>query len=219
MHDDAKKAAPRFATREDWLREAAQQWRPLFKQLGKPLPDKLRIGVGWMATGVRSKAIGQAWHDDASKDGTREVTISLKLDDPVAVLATLRHELCHTALPKGTAHKRPFKVLAEAVGLEGPAKATFAGPALRKELVALVKVLGPYPHAAMDPFTEKKKQTTRMLKAECEECGMLFRVSAKHAGDVARCPSGTHGKQPGNVIITGQDGEPWEPSEDEEDDE
>jgi hypothetical protein len=64
------------------------------------------------------------------------------------------------------------------MGLEGKMTATIAGDDLAKSLTALAERLGPYPHSAIDLST-RKKQTTRMIKAVCEEDQYIVRLSRK----------------------------------------
>ena len=56
-------------------------------------------------------------------------------------------------------------------------RATSAGAALRERLHALSADLGPYPHAVLTGGDGRKKQTTRMLKVQCEDCGCLARMT------------------------------------------
>lgn len=52
------------------------------------------------------------------------------LTEPLTILATLVHELVHTAVGTRVRHRAPFRRLALAVGLRGRMTATVAGPAL-----------------------------------------------------------------------------------------
>ena len=54
--------------------------------------------------------------------------------------------------------------------------ATVAGEAFKQATQALLVKLGEYPHASMKRG-EKKKQTTRMVKLECGDCGFICRAS------------------------------------------
>jgi hypothetical protein len=44
----------------------------------------------------------------------------------------------------------------------------------------IIESLGSYPHAKID-YSQQKKQTTRMIKAECPNCGYVIRTSKKWA--------------------------------------
>jgi hypothetical protein len=183
--DDAHKA--KYATREEWLLAATKALRPLFKDVGHPLPEHIRLSCGF-PLGSR-KVIGQCWPVAAAGDKVHQIYISPVLDsvlDKAGVLATLVHELGHSALPPKTGHKAAFAKLAADLGLEKPWKATTAGPELLKHLKALAHDLGPYPHAALSPTElERKKQSTRLLKVECGDCEAVYRITAKWANAAA----------------------------------
>jgi hypothetical protein len=157
--------------REDWLHRATLELREKFDKAEIPLPAKLHLSVGFPAKGAlarRKRRIGECWAPSVSADGVHHIFISPLLGDPIEVLATLVHELLHAAVGVEHAHKGQFISGMKKVGLVGKPTATEAGEALRAELVELVEVLGTYPHAALDPKQlERKKQTTRMLKATC----------------------------------------------------
>jgi hypothetical protein len=132
--------------------------------------------------------LGECWTPRASADGTIEIILSIALDDPLAVLGVLAHELIHAALPEGVGHRHPFGARASAIGLVGKPTATVVGPAFEAAVAGLLAGLGPYPHAKLD-VRAKKKQTTRQLKAECPECGYLVRVTRVWlAVAIPRCP-------------------------------
>jgi len=56
------------------------------------------------------------------------------------------------------------------VGLEGKPTATVAGEQLRAKLGEIAEELGEYPHKALTPNAEIKKQSTRMIKVSCFYC-------------------------------------------------
>ena len=169
------------SNRETWLHAFADAARPHFAAAGHPLPDTLRIGVGWTSGGARaaSKVIGECYHPGHASDGVRSIIISTGagLPDAEAVAAVLTHELAHAALDAGVGHKAPFARLVQALGLEGKATATVAGDAWRAWAGPVLAALGDYPHSTLTAGeTGKKKQGTRQLKAECA-CGVIYRMS------------------------------------------
>jgi len=191
-------ATLKYHTREDWLLAAVEEFRPWFKDAGKPLPARVRVSCGF-ALGSR-KAIGQAWNCKASSEGLANVFISPILEndagDKSGVLPTLLHELCHVALPEKTGHRAPFAKLAASLGLDKPWTATTPSPDCLKRLNDVRRVLGKYPHGRLNPSQlERKKQSTRLLKAECEECGYIVRVTAKWVEEAGppRCGIASHG--------------------------
>jgi predicted SprT family Zn-dependent metalloprotease len=175
-------------TREQWLNAFTDKARAVFKQRGLELPEKIRVSVGFM---FRSpKAIGQCWAESASADGHREVFINPTQADSARVADILTHELAHCLFGPEEKHGKNFKAAVTKLGLEGKATATVAGDAWREWAFPILAKLGPIPHGAIDPSASGvKKQTTRLLKCECDECGFIFRATAKHVnGKALRCP-------------------------------
>jgi hypothetical protein len=157
------------------LTELAFRLQPLH---GKKLP-KIRVACAWPSTRAKSGGrLGECWHPEVSKDGVREIMITPLMDDPVEVAATVLHESLHAVLPPGVGHKAPFARLAKQVGLEGKPTSTYAGEKLTEKLKRITDDLGPYPHGAMD-MSGRPKQTTRLLKVSCPECGYLIRMTNK----------------------------------------
>lgn len=175
-------------TREQWLNAFTDKAREVFKQRGHELPDKIRVSVGFM---FRSpKAIGQCWAESASADGHREVFINPTQADSARIADILTHELCHTLFGPEEKHGKNFKAAVTALGLEGKATATVAGDNWREWAFPILRELGSIPHAALDPQASGvKKQSTRLLKGECEDCGFIFRATAKWLnGKSLQCP-------------------------------
>lgn len=165
--------------------------------------------------GSGAHAIGQCWHGSVSGDGTFEIFITPEYgaDQASRVVDILLHEMIHAIDKLESGHKARFKEIAVACGLEGPMTATKAGEDLSYFLSFLEARIGPYPHAAMaiygggrgsDPRTPGKgqppiitdappKQSTRLLKAECDSCGCIIRLSksaAARAGGLPLCHCG-----------------------------
>jgi hypothetical protein len=180
MNDGLAKPMPKYATREEWLVALVEALRPIFGDsgLGLEIPA-VRVSCSWPSKSIR-KRLGECWHSKAAKDGSRSIFITPLMDDGPEVAAVMVHELLHAALPDGAGHKAPFKKGMKALGLEGKATATNAGPDLAKRLHAICKTLGEYPHAALTlKDAPDKKQGTRMLKLTCKECGYVVRTTAK----------------------------------------
>jgi hypothetical protein len=168
-------------TREAWLQDLASRIRPWYEEVGLDVPP-VRISVGFTSKGARSKRIGECWHPEASDDGVPQVFIHPGYNDPEAVGPIVVHELIHAALGPGKKHGPEFRRPAVALGLEGRMTATVPGPALLERPRPVIDDLGPYPHGALRPGGESStgpKQSTRMLKATCPDCGYLVRTSAK----------------------------------------
>ncbi|MBO0736570.1 MAG: transcription elongation protein SprT [Alphaproteobacteria bacterium] len=169
---------------------------PRFRELGFELPG-IRVTCGFPSgralNGSKSQTIGQCWPGHASKDGTVEVMVSPVRDEPMKVLGILAHELVHAAVGCEHGHKGPFQKLAKAIGLTGRMTATEEGPDFVKLAEPIIAELGEYPHAALNA-SARKKQGTRMLKAECdgegEGCGYTVRITRKWVDEVGPplCP-------------------------------
>ena len=168
--------------REDWLQQMIDLLRPDFKQIGSPLPEKIRVSCGFPSKSALSptkRRIGECWGVESSEDKSFQVFISPLLKESIEVSATLVHELVHTAVGINCKHRGPFQRVAKAIGLEGRMTATVAGAALKTHLRALIGQLGDYPHARLVASNRPKTQTTRMLKVTCQDCGCVVRMTRK----------------------------------------
>jgi len=108
-------------------------------------------------------------------------------------LGILVHELCHAADNNAHGHDKPFAAMATAVGLVGKPTHTTPGGELSLKLAGIATRLGRYPHSALLPDSGdgKKKQTTRMLKVQCPECGYTVRTTAQWLSTgLPVCPCG-----------------------------
>lgn len=177
--------------REQWLTEATERLRPLFIEAGLSVPE-IRVSVGWPSKGATSnknRTIGQCWYGESAEDGLPQVFISPVLSEPVDVLGTLVHEMLHAALPTDTGHKGAFVTGMKAIGLVGKPTATSAGSELEARLRDVAEALGEFPHAKLNPVA-KPKQSTRLIKAMCADCGYTVRVTRKWLDEVGApiCP-------------------------------
>lgn len=203
----------KYETREQYLTAAVKLMEPLFQRNGASLP-KVRVSTGWPSTKAlsrKNRRIGECWDKSASADGVFEIFISPCLDkvaEPSGVLATLVHECDHAAVGLECGHKGAFKKLAKKLGLEGKMTATVAGEALLAEIKAWSEQLGDYPHAKLDlTKSPRKKQSTRMIKCECGQCGFTVRTSRKWLDEVGapHCPK--HGEMAVEMPDEGDGGE------------
>lgn len=181
-------------SREDWLNAFTAAARPTFEQAGFPLPENVRVSVGFSSRGRKSKAIGECWSNTASADDHFEIFISPSFQSDSAFMADiLTHELCHVATP-GAGHGKAFKKCALAVGLAG--KMTQAGfpnkvppPWAQAILDDLCQLPGADLNGAVS-LTGPKKQTSRLLKQTCNDCGLTLRITATwlNACGTLQCP-------------------------------
>lgn len=166
--------------REEYLTRATELLAPRFVEIEKPLP-KVHVSVGFpskLALSRRKTRIGECWHASASPDGQCHIFITPLLIKPVDVLDTLVHELVHVVTP-GAGHKAPFVKVCNQLGLtEGKPTSRGAGAEMRQVLERLNDEIGGYPHPGLNPsFTDRKKQSTRMIKVSCPECDYTCRTT------------------------------------------
>lgn len=172
-------------TREEWLMIAVEKLRPLFRGCDHEIP-KVRVTCGWPSKGAlgrKKRTIGECWDKKATEDDVAQIFISPlldKADTEDGVLSTLVHELVHAVVGCDAKHGKKFSRLAHSVGLVKPWTSTVAGEELVQRLVTLHGEVGDYPHSPIVPtLKERKKQTTRLRKSECETCGYTVRVTSK----------------------------------------
>ena len=160
--------------REAWLNAAVEKLWPLFDEVAPGPRPRVLVSTGWPSkkgTASGRRSIGQCWSRKASVDGeTNHIFISPMLGSEVDALETLIHELIHAQDDCEHQHKGPFVRLMRGVGLEGKPTATVAGEQLRAKLGEIAEELGEYPHKALTPNAEIKKQSTRMIKLVCHDC-------------------------------------------------
>jgi hypothetical protein len=166
-------------TREEWLEAATAALAPIFTAAGETLPD-VAVSCGFPGGASMRKVIGQCWKTKAANDGRAHLFVSPLLSDPVRVLDVLAHELVHAVDDCESGHKGRFTRIARRLGLEGKLTATHAGEALKAQLVEIAAQLGAYPNAGLNlALMNPAKQSTRMLKVECPDCGYVVRTTQK----------------------------------------
>lgn len=152
----APKAGSKFATREQWLEAAIEEFRGLFEQVGYPLPERIHVSCGWgygRAHAETKDIAGQCWSGMQSEDGAPHVFISPMLSMAYEVLSVLMHELIHCAMDPEMDHGKKFAACAKMIGLEGPMRATRPSMELAMELESVAAAngtLGPYPHSPIE---------------------------------------------------------------------
>jgi len=178
-----KEPAINNSDRIKWLEDAYQLLR---SELLPEAPERITIVFGFPSKGCRpskNQRIGEYAHQ--FMQGYPEYPVNSGLislhptifNDPTRVLDVLLHEMVHAATP-GDGHRGGFPKLARRVGLTGKMTATVAGPQLKKKLDHFISdVLPPMPPGYGDLAPKRKKQTTRMLKYVCTECGQIIRAA------------------------------------------
>jgi hypothetical protein len=208
--------------RESWLNDVAGRLKPAFSQLGTPLPERLRIAIGFPSSGQRAKATGECWDKTASADGTFEILIRPDLAEADGALAlsvatALARELVHAAVGIQAGKGPLYRKVALGIGLTGPMRATAPGPAFLALVEPILNTVGPLPHARLQPekkpaeadpegeetqtqTTRPRKQVSRHVKCSCQTCGYVVRTARKWLDDVGppHCPR--HGPMQADAI-------------------
>jgi len=156
-------------TREAWLQDGVRHLEPIFAKAGYVIPP-VRVSCGFPASSSPRTTLGQCWPRDRSGGGVNEIFVSPKLDNPVELLDTLLHELCHAVDDCHSGHGEDFKGICQSVGLIGPARMAHASEELQVRLMTIAQKLGPYPHHAI-VFPPPRASNLSRNKATCPQCG------------------------------------------------
>ncbi len=186
-------------TREEWLNQALLELQAhVFVASGVAWREdvKIRVSCGWpssKALSLKHRTIGTCHTREQSKDKVNEIFVSPYVDESLEVLATEAHEIIHALDNCKSHHKGFFLTTMKQIGLEGKPTATHAGTELITRLNGIIEKIGTYPHATLDPAIKDKKQSTRLVKAECPECGYVIRTTRKWIDEAGlpTCPCGT----------------------------
>lgn len=181
--------------RETWLTSFIDASRYLFEMNGYQLPDKIKISVGFPHIGAKGKRLGECWSNE--RNGGYNIFISPLLDEPAQIGPIVTHELCHAAVGLKAGHNKTFAKCAYTMGLEGKPRSTTPGPLWHQMHADVVAALGDFPHYKLEISNFKKPGSTRMIKCECTECGMIFRTTRKYLEDTThlQCPLPTCGNE------------------------
>ena len=171
--------AQSHTTRESWLQAAVHALEPTFSKAGFAIPP-VKVSCGWPASSSPRTTLGQCWPKERSGDMVNEIFVSPKIEDPVDVLDTLVHELCHAIGDCDSGHGQDFKEIAQCVGLEGPARSAHASEELKVRLMMVAERLGQYPHKAI-VFPPPRANNTQRAKAKCSQCGYEVSLLKKWA--------------------------------------
>jgi hypothetical protein len=202
--------------RETWLNEMANLMAPRFEELGHPLPP-FYVSVGFPAAGKDGRAAAECWHSSASADKRFQIHIRPDEADSMMISGHLAHELAHAAVGFECGHQGAFARVVMALGLKRPLTSTVVGEEFKEWAQPFIDKLGKIPHASLrwtnargqqrgegedgpslgeesdgESSTGPKKQSARLLKAMCAECGYTVRITRKWL-EVGRPPCPLHG--------------------------
>jgi hypothetical protein len=141
-----------YAARESWLHAAIEMFRPRFVEIGQPIPERIRVSVGFGPTGAtkESNLILGVCLAARCAGGVNEIFIAPVDSDAASMLGTLVHELIHASLDNADGHKGRFADAAVRLGLVGRMTHPQAGLALAADLTVMASELGEYPGATVD---------------------------------------------------------------------
>ncbi|MCG8450025.1 MAG: hypothetical protein MI725_10670 [Pirellulales bacterium] len=175
--------------REKWLRDVASGMTGWFDDLGFPLPA-FEVRSGFPSVGMRSPNISESWTQD---DGASYVVfIRPDRSEAFDVAAALAFQLCHIAVGKRDSHGHLFRHLAISIGLRGTKTESPPGVLFKEIVTPVLEQAGDLPSPEITPTDKDKRtrQTARLLKVACQECGYVVRVSRKWLEGVGppHCP-------------------------------
>lgn len=167
-----------YETREEWLNQAASLLNDMLERTELKPAKRLLVAVGWPRNDRRGQVIGQCYPKSSSA-GVNHIFISPTLPSPTTVLPVLLHELIHAADDCKADHTGAFRRAWKILGFVEKPTHSVPGKDLKRELSAIAKLLGPYPHTVLTPGDggPGKPQVSRQLKIECLDCGCIARMS------------------------------------------
>jgi hypothetical protein len=177
--------------RESWLNRVAAGMAPLFTALGTPLPDRVRVAIGFTSAGRNGKAIGECWDNRRSADGHFEIFIRPDLAHapdamPAQIAAILAHELVHAAVGIPAGHGKAFKRIALGLGLVGPMRATTPGDAFLAAVAAILAAAGPLPTPGSIPADRPPRRRSRQRGCSNASVRLAATPSGPHANGLRR---------------------------------
>lgn len=182
-------------TREQWLTLLLHKHvAPLLAKHGATVPADCKVSVGFPGGGSARKRIGECWPRHRSSLKVNEIFLNPAMKDVTRLADVLVHEAIHAADDCKSGHKGFFRKTALAVGLTGKMTSTSAGPALAAWIETTLAKMPAFDYGSLD-LDGRKKQTTRMVKVVCMECGYTLRTTQKwiEVGLPTCCCGGTMG--------------------------
>lgn len=179
-------------TREQWLIEAVQELRPLFKAQAEVPQVRVCMGFPPKKAFGKRQVLGVCCMPGATSDGIAQIYINptvSELGGGQGILSILTHELVHACGING--HGKEFHKLGMFVGLEGKMSSSKANESLQQYFERIINKLGQMPHANItNAMPRLKTDTCRMFKCSCGKCGYTVRISRKWINTgIPRCPA------------------------------
>jgi hypothetical protein len=188
---------PEKLNRDAWLNRMAELLRLWFRENGYTIHGRIVVSMAALKWRGKRSLLGICHYDmDRKEKDVNYVFVTAfeyqNHSDPVNVAATLVHELLHAVLPPGAKHGALFKDGCKALGLDGKATTTHAGPRLREHLTKLVASLPPLPKMgvlAPPPPPKPKKDPQAPFKFQCDTCKttLFIRFTSLERAGTPRC--------------------------------
>jgi len=183
-------------SRQEWLTLVAGEMEKWFEELSFPVPA-YEIRSGFHSSGKRSNAIAEAWLKDGDdQDETYVIFVRPDVEDEVNISASIAHQFCLISVGKRDHSGHLFRHVSISIGLKGRKTETKPGTIFKELLKPVLTKVGKLPATSykMAQTSTPMRQTTRMKKVECPECGYVARVSRKWIDKLGppHCPE--HGK-------------------------
>ncbi len=178
MAKSEKENSQNSTTREEWLKKAANLMSSWYDDLGFPLP-KYEIQSGFPSSGQRSNTVAESWtHDNGA---SFVLIVRPDQNDSLTVGAAIAQQLCSIAAGPKDQFGHLFQHLAISIGLRGKKFETPPGQVFKELFRPIEKTIGSIPESETmtQNYVRSGKQTTRLIKVSCNECGYVARVSRK----------------------------------------
>lgn len=176
-------------SRDNWLAGIANAMTSWFDELGFPTPA-FEVRTGFPSSGRRSSNVTESWSDD--NGDSYIIFVRPDCSDEMLVAAGLAFQLCRISVGRKDSHGHLFRHLATSIGLKGTKTESPPGLLFKEIAKPLIAKSGPLPGPAIAPKLKNAgtRQTTRLLKVSCKNCGYVARVSRKWLDEVGppKCP-------------------------------
>jgi len=165
----------KVATAEEWYRGVVDEFRPMFKHTGYTVPD-FDISSGFTNAGTRdTQVLGQCWSPGLSDKGRPHIFLNPRNTEPVLLTLTVLHEVIHATVGNEHHHRGEFARVALEMGFLHPLTHLKVDERLNEAAKGVAGRLGEFPRSAWGG--RFKRQSTRLIKCECNKCKSIFRAS------------------------------------------
>ena len=181
------------SSREQWLAGVSRAIAGWLQTMGAPLPP-CRVISGFPSRGRRSYNIAEAYPEE---DGLSfRLVVNPDATDPVQIAAAIAQQLAAIAAGSDQGAQYRFRQLAVSMGLRGTKRESPPGLLFGELVEPVLRTAGPLPTAdtPATPILAIPKQSSRLVRVACSQCGYVVRVARKWLMEMGppHCPK--HGK-------------------------